>query len=96
VKSDANALKSVLSPGSLEVLARAQKSNDVPSYMSYLAEKHPMTSVKITQGWSTAAKASLIIQGESRLGKVQGEVFLLNTKGVWGVDEELTSLVLGQ
>lgn len=55
-----------------------------------------MKSVRITQGWSTAGKASLLIQGESALGRVLGEVFLLNTKRVWGLDEELVDLVLGQ
>jgi hypothetical protein len=96
VKGDANALRPTLSPGNLEVYARAEKNKDLADFLSYLADKHPMQSVKITQGWSTAEKASLLIQGESRLGKLQGEVFLINTKGVWGVDEELTDLVIGQ
>jgi hypothetical protein len=78
------------------VYVRAEKNKDLADFLSYLADKHPMQSVKITQGWSTAEKASLLIQGESRLGKLQGEVFLINTKGVWGVDEELTDLVIGQ
>ena len=96
VKGDANALKATLSPGNLEVFARAQKSNDVAGYLTFLAEKHSMKAVKITQGWSTADKASLLVQGESGLGRVQGEVFLVNTKGVWGVDEELVDLAIGQ
>ena len=96
LKRDASALRPTLSPGNAEVFARAQKSNDLAGFLSYLAEKHPMKSVKIVQGWSTAEKASLLIQGESALGKLAGEVFLLNTKGVWGVDEELTDLVIGQ
>ena len=96
VKGDGNALRATLSSGNLEVFARAQKSNDVAGYLSFLAEKHMMKAVKITQGWSTADKASLLVQGESGLGKVQGEVFLVNTKGVWGVDEELVDLVIGQ
>ena len=96
VKGDANTLKAALSPGNLEVFARAQKNKDESGYLSYLADKHPMKAVKITQGWSTAEKASLLIEGESGLGKVRGEVFLVNTKGVWGVDEELVDLVIGQ
>ena len=96
MKGDGNALKATLSPGNLEVFARAQKSNDVAGYLSFLAEKHTMKAVKITQGWSTADKASLLVQGESGLGKVRGEVFVVNTKGVWGVDEELVDLVIGQ
>ena len=96
VKRNAAALKGTLSPGNVEVFGRAEKSNDLAGFMTYLAEKHPMKSVKITQGWSTAEKASLLIEGESGIGKLRGEVFLLKTKGVWGVDEELTDLVIGQ
>lgn len=96
VKNDASALKGVLSPGNLEVFARAQKNDNLPGYLSFLAEKHPMKSVKVTRGWSTGNKASLLVEGENPIGKVAGEVFLLNTKGVWGVDEELVDLVVGQ
>ena len=96
VKADAEALTPTLSPGNLEVFARAQKNNDVAGYVSYLAEKHPLKSVRITKGWRTATKASLLIEGESAAGKVSGEVFLINAKGVWGVDEELVDPVLGQ
>jgi hypothetical protein len=55
-----------------------------------------MKSVRITRGWSTGTKASLLVEGENPIGKVAGEVFLLNTKGVWGVDEELVDLVIGK
>jgi hypothetical protein len=96
VKGNAAALKPTLSPGNLEVFARAEKNNDLDGFVSYLAEKHPVKSVKIIQGWATAEKASLLVQGESAIGKVSGEVFLINTKGVWGVDEELVDLVIGQ
>jgi hypothetical protein len=96
VKRDGAALKATLSPGNLEVFARAEKSKDVDGYISFLADKHPMKTVKITRGWSTADKASLLIEGASAIGKVSGEVFLINTKGVWGVDEELVDLVIGQ
>jgi hypothetical protein len=96
VKRNGAALRGTLSPGNLEVFARVEKGNDLDRFMNYLAEKHPIKAVRITRGWSTAAKASLLIEGESGIGKLRGEVFLLNTKGVWGVDEELTDLVLGQ
>jgi hypothetical protein len=95
-KGNAAALKPTLSPGNLEVYARAEKSKDLPGYLSFLAEKHSMKSVRITGGWATASKASLLVLGESGIGKMSGEVFLVNTNGVWGVDEELVDLVLGQ
>lgn len=96
IKGDTSAIKALLSPGNLEMFVKAQKSNDLSAYMTFLAEKHPMKSVKITRGWGTAEKASLLVEGESGLGRLAGEVLLLNTKGVWGVDEELTDLVLGR
>jgi hypothetical protein len=96
VKNDTSAVRMLLSPGNLEMFVKAQKSNDLPSYMQFLTEKHPMKAVNIIRGWSTADKASLLIEGENRLGRLAGEVLLLNTKGVWGVDEELTDLVLGR
>ena len=89
VKRDAQAVRRTLSPGNLEVYDGAQKKNDLDSYLSYLAGKHPMKAVKITRGWATATKASLLVEGESSAGKVAGEVFLINSQGNWGVDEEL-------
>ena len=96
VKKDGAALKPTLSPGNLEVYERAQKDNDVAGYLAYLAGKHPVKSVKITKAWGRPDKASLLIEGESEAGKLRGEVFLVNVKGVWGVDEELVDLVIGQ
>jgi hypothetical protein len=96
VKQDAAALKPTLSPGNLEVFERAQKKNDVAGYVAYLAGKHPVQSVKITKGWARPDKASLLIEGESAAGRVSGEVFLVNVKGEWGVDEELVDMVIGQ
>jgi hypothetical protein len=55
-----------------------------------------MKAVKITRGWATPTKASLLVEGESSVGKVAGEVFLINSQGKWGVDEELVDLVLGR
>ncbi len=96
VKQDAAALKPTLSQANLEVYDRAQKRDDLSGYVNYLAGKHPVKSVKITKGWTGRDKASLLIEGESAEGKVSGEVFLVNSGGVWGVDEELVDLVLGQ
>jgi hypothetical protein len=89
VKRDAAALKPTLSPGNVGVYERAQKRGDLDGYVKYLADKHPVKSVRITKGWSRRDKASLLIEGESELGKVAGEVFLVNSGGQWGVDEEL-------
>jgi hypothetical protein len=96
VKRDTEALKVTLSPGNLEVYGRAQKNDDLGGFLLYLADKHPIKAVKITRGWATANKASLLIEGESSAGKVAGEVFLVNTNGNWGVDEELVGLVIGR
>ena len=96
VKKDAKALKPTLSPGNLEMFGKAEKKNDLAKYVAYLAEDHPIKSVKITKAWGGRDKASLLIEGETTLGKVSGEVFLVNVGGAWGVDEELVDLALGQ
>jgi hypothetical protein len=96
VEKDTQALKATLSPGNLEVYDRAQKKQDLDGFLSYLADKHPIKSTRITRGWATSTKASLLIEGESSVGKVAGEVFLVNSNGNWGVDEELVDLVIGR
>lgn len=96
VKKDAEALKASLSPGNLEVYARAQKGGDLAGYLQYLADKHPVKAVRITKAWSGPDRASLVVEGESAEGNVSGEVLLVNVKGVWGVDEELVDLVGGK
>jgi hypothetical protein len=96
VKNDPKALKPTLSPGNLEMFGRAEKKNDLAGYVAYLGEDHPLKSVRITKAWAGKDKASLLIEGESALGKVSGEVFLVNTGGSWGVDDELVDLLLGQ
>jgi hypothetical protein len=55
-----------------------------------------MKAVTMTRGWATPTKASVLVEGESSVGKVAGEVFLINSQGNWGVDEELVDLVLGR
>jgi hypothetical protein len=61
-----------------------------------VSEDHPLKSVKVTKAWGGRDQASLLIEGESELGKVSCEVFLVNTGGAWGVDEELVELALGR
>jgi hypothetical protein len=96
VKKDAKALKPTLSPGNLAMFGKAEKKNDLAGYVAYLSEDHPVKSVKVTKAWGGRDKASLLIEGESALGKVSGEVFLVNAGGAWGVDEELVELALGR
>jgi len=94
VKHDGAALKPTLSPGRVEVWNRANSKNDVGGYVNFLAEDHPLKGVKITRGWATADKASLLIEGQGEAGNVAGEVLLVNSKGAWGVDEELVDVVI--
>lgn len=94
VKHDANALKPTLSPGRVEVWERSQKKDNLDGYVTFLSKDHPLKAVKVTKGFSTADKASLVIEGESTAGKVTGEVILVRTKGAWGVDEELVDVKL--
>ena len=95
-KRDAPALERMLSPGNREVFARAKQRDDLDGFLSYLAEKHMFSSVRVTRGWATEKKASLLVEGESSLGRVAGEVLLVNDAGRWGIDEELIDLVIGQ
>jgi len=83
-----------LSPGRVDVWNRANGKGDVNGYVKYLAEDHPMNGVKITKGWATADKASLLIEGQGEAGNLAGEVLLVNSKGAWGVDEELLDVVI--
>ncbi len=92
LERDAAAIDALLSPGNREMFAKAKKDGDTNGYLSYLVEKHSMRSVKITAGWATASKASLLVTGDSSVGTMSGEVFLLKANGAWGVDEELIDL----
>ena len=71
---------------------RSQKKGKLDGYVTYLSKDHPLKSVKVTKGFATADRASLVIEGESTAGKVTGEVLLVRTNGAWGVDEELVDL----
>lgn len=95
-KQNAAALEPLLSPGNREVFARAKKSGKLDGYVSYLVDKHQMSTVRVVKGWVTPTKASLIIAGESSIGRIAGEVLLVKANGAWGVDEELVDLSLGQ
>jgi hypothetical protein len=46
--------------------------------------------VRVGNGWSKGDRAVLLIAGEGASGAVTGEVTLLNEKGSWRVDDELT------
>ncbi len=89
VKRDAAALKPLLSESRLKIWERAEKEKDLDGYVSYLRKEHPVKSVRVTKGFGTADNAVLLIEGETDLMKVAGEVLLLNEKGSWHVKDEL-------
>ncbi len=94
VKRDAAALKPVLSERRLETYARAEKENDLDGYIAFLRKEHPVKSVRITKGFGTEGNAVLLIEGETDLMKVAGEVVLLNEKGSWRVKDEVVEPTL--
>jgi len=94
VKRDAKALRITLSDELRETLASAAKDGKAGGYMSYLAKEHPSKSVRIGKGWSDGKTAVLLIDGESSVLKLTGEVLLLNQGGTWRVDDELTDVVM--
>ena len=94
VKRDAAALKPVLSERRLKTYASAAKDQDLDGYIGYLRKEHPVKSVRVTKGFGTASEAVLLIEGESEVGKVTGEVVLLNENGSWRVEDEIVQIVL--
>ena len=94
VKRDAKALRTFLSDELRESLADAEKKGKVAAEMNYLAKEHPGKSVRITKGFSKGDHAVLLIDGESSTSKLTGEVVLVNQRGSWRVDDELTDVVL--
>jgi hypothetical protein len=50
--------------------------------------------VQITKGFSKGNRAVLLIAGVSGGIKLVGEVVLVNEGGRWGVDDELTDVVM--
>ena len=94
VKRDAKALRATMSDELRETLAGATKEGKASGYLNYLAKEHPSKSVQIGKGWSNGKTAVLLIDGESSVLKLTGEVLLLNQGGTWRVDDELTDVVM--
>jgi hypothetical protein len=94
VKRDVNALRPFLSNENREFLANAEKKGKLAAELKFMAKEHPDKSVQITKGFSKGNHAVLLIAGESSGIKLVGEVVLVNEGGRWGVDDELTEVVL--
>ena len=94
VKPDRAALKPLLSQDQQDTWAGSEKDGKGSEFLQALLEVHPITSVRITQGFATPDKAVLLFTGESPAGKIVGEALLLNQSGAWRVDDEITELVL--
>jgi hypothetical protein len=93
-KPDRAALKPLLSQDQQESWAGSEKDGKGSEFLQALLDVHPVTSVRITQGFATPDKAVLLFTGESPAGKIVGEALLLNEGGAWRVDDEITELVL--
>jgi hypothetical protein len=93
-KPDRTALKPLLSQDQQESWAGSEKDGKGSEFLQALLDVHPVTSVRITQGFATPDKAVLLFTGESPAGKIVGEALLLNEGGAWRVDDEITELVL--
>lgn len=94
VKRDVKALRPFLSDELRATLAEAEKDRKAAEYLRYLAKDHPDKSVQIKQGFSKGKQAVLLIDGESGVIRLSGEVVLVNEGGSWRVDDELTDVVL--
>ena len=94
VKRDVKALRPFLSNENREFLANAEKKGKLAVELKVMAKEHPDQSVQITKGFSKGNHAVLLIAGESGGVKLVGEVVLVNDGGRWGVDDELTDIVL--
>jgi len=94
VKRDAKALRPFLSNENREFLASAEKKGKLAVELKFMAKEHPDQSVQITKGFSKGNHAVLLIAGESGGIKLTGEVVLVNEGGRWGVDDELTDVVM--
>jgi hypothetical protein len=92
VKRDAKALRPLLSDELRASLDDAQKKYKVAAELKYLAKDHPDKSVRIVKGFSKGNHAVLVIEGETAILKLTGEVVLVNEGGTWRVDDELTDL----
>ena len=94
VKRDVKALQPFLSNENREFLANAEKKGKLALELKFMAKEHPDQSVQITKGFSKGNHAVLLIAGESGGIKLAGEVVLVNEGGRWGIDDELTDVVL--
>jgi hypothetical protein len=92
VAKDTATLKPFLSEGLLKSYASFEKKEKLDEFLGYLHEEHPVKSVRITKGFSTSSDAVLLIEGESEIGKMTGEVLLLNEKGSWRVHDEVVEM----
>jgi hypothetical protein len=88
-KRDAVALKPTLTSGGVAIWDRSKKNGELAEYVEYLANKHLLTSVRITKAWAGAEVANLLIDGDGPAGKLSGEALLLREKGAWVVDSEV-------
>ena len=59
-----------------------------------MAKDYPEKSVRIIKGFSKGNQAVLLIEGESSVLKLTGEVVLVNEGGTWRVDDQLTDVVI--
>ena len=94
VKRDVKALRPFLSNENREFLANAEKKGKLAVELKSMAKEHPDQSVQITKGFSKGNHAVLLTSGQSGGIKLAGEVVLVNEGGRWGVDDELSDVVL--
>lgn len=92
-KADRAALKPLLSKDQQKFWEESEGKGQLGAFVHALANAHPVKSVTITQGFSSGAKAVLLIAGEAPGGRLVGEVLLLKEDGAWRVDDELTEVV---
>ena len=93
-KRDAKALRAFLSKELRETLDEAEKKGKAAAELNFVAKGHPEKSVRIIKGFSKGNQAVLLIEGESSVLKLTGEVVLVNEGGTWRVDDELTDVVI--
>jgi hypothetical protein len=92
--SNGDAIKPLLSNELQRTWVNAERKGDIGGFVQFLLAEHPTRSVRIVGGYARGDKAVLLIAGQSNVGKLAGEVMLMNEEGAWRVDDELTSLVL--
>jgi hypothetical protein len=91
--NDRAAIKPLLSAELQQTWVDAEHKGDIGGFIEFLLAEHPTRSVRVISGYARADKAVLLIAGQSAVGKLAGEVMLVNEKGTWRVDDELTALV---